>query len=486
MAKYLLLRDNKQTGPHSFEEMLELGFRKYDLVWVEGKSAAWRYAGEISEFQSYAPLVEEQPYDRFFKRKVTPAAAENTAAPEIALPVESKPKTLTASELLKARRVAITMPANRSSGSHVIVPQRKEPIAVSGDKKEVDLPQNTEPAPEPVAVKNNEVPAADPPPIRSSEPAAVRSSEVLPEPVEHLSKKQEPLQAAALAAVSEVAPAPDETRYSTQHSPYLPGAAPAPSYSRQTVQEDEDDEELIPLSQIPPKPFSGDYTGVLQYTGVAAALVSLLVVGILIGKGMGNNYTAPPPVVSEQPSRIAELKKKLMAAPIAEPEEVVPEFESDDAGIDVAAINVPAKGNAASVKKDIGVRTSYKTPASSPVNSSAGEKRESVKRSTTTPTPEKTATDKADLASKLKVSLNEYKVNMFGGIDGIEVTVKNGAAVPVTEAVVELRYILSNRNKKHLTETVVFKNLRPGESSTLPGPKSAKGIKLEYSLVSAR
>ena len=46
MNKYLLLRDNKQTGPHSFEEMLELGFKKYDLVWVEGKSAAWRYPGE--------------------------------------------------------------------------------------------------------------------------------------------------------------------------------------------------------------------------------------------------------------------------------------------------------------------------------------------------------------------------------------------------------------------------------------------------------
>jgi len=73
---------------------------------------------------------------------------------------------------------------------------------------------------------------------------------------------------------------------------------------------------------------------------------------------------------------------------------------------------------------------------------------------------------------------------MFGGIDGIEVSVKNGADVPVEEVVVELRYILSNRNKKYLTETVTFRDLKPGETKTLPGPKSNRGIKLESHVVS--
>lgn len=68
MKQYILLRDNKEQGPFSGDEMLKLGFKKYDLIWVEGKSAAWRYPGEIEEFKAFAPPVEEQPFDRFYKK----------------------------------------------------------------------------------------------------------------------------------------------------------------------------------------------------------------------------------------------------------------------------------------------------------------------------------------------------------------------------------------------------------------------------------
>jgi len=68
MNKYLLLRSNKQTGPYTVEELQTMGLKAYDLVWVEGKSAAWRYPGEIEELKAFSPLVEEQPYDRFFKK----------------------------------------------------------------------------------------------------------------------------------------------------------------------------------------------------------------------------------------------------------------------------------------------------------------------------------------------------------------------------------------------------------------------------------
>ena len=68
MATYLLLRDNKQKGPYSYDELVELGLKAYDLVWVEGRSAAWRYASEVEELKSFAPVVEEQPFDRFYKK----------------------------------------------------------------------------------------------------------------------------------------------------------------------------------------------------------------------------------------------------------------------------------------------------------------------------------------------------------------------------------------------------------------------------------
>ncbi|MGZ5286433.1 MAG: hypothetical protein ACXWB9_04570 [Flavisolibacter sp.] len=44
---YLLLRNNKQTGPHSLEEMQQLTLLPSDLVWVEGKSVGWSSPAEI-------------------------------------------------------------------------------------------------------------------------------------------------------------------------------------------------------------------------------------------------------------------------------------------------------------------------------------------------------------------------------------------------------------------------------------------------------
>jgi hypothetical protein len=68
MNKYLLLRDNKQSGPYTVSELLEIGIKAYDLVWLDGKSVAWRYPSEIEELKAYSPVVEEQPFDRFYKR----------------------------------------------------------------------------------------------------------------------------------------------------------------------------------------------------------------------------------------------------------------------------------------------------------------------------------------------------------------------------------------------------------------------------------
>ena len=75
---YLLLRDNKQSGPYSVEELAAHGLKAYDLVWLEGKSAAWRYPSEIQELKPFAPIVEEQPFDRFY-RKPEPKTIDSPA-----------------------------------------------------------------------------------------------------------------------------------------------------------------------------------------------------------------------------------------------------------------------------------------------------------------------------------------------------------------------------------------------------------------------
>lgn len=78
MTTYRLLRNNQESGPFSQEQLISMGLKAYDLVWVEGKSAAWRYPSEVSELAAYAPAVEEQPFDRFYNRPKPPAAKPAT------------------------------------------------------------------------------------------------------------------------------------------------------------------------------------------------------------------------------------------------------------------------------------------------------------------------------------------------------------------------------------------------------------------------
>src|SRR5580700_56629 len=115
---YLLLRDNKQSGPYSLDELKAKGFKAYDLVWVEGKSAAWRYPSEIPELKSFAPVVEEQPFDRFYKR---PAAENKPAIPKEVTQVKTEPLHDVAYENKYANisrahnKVYVTLPASSSA-----------------------------------------------------------------------------------------------------------------------------------------------------------------------------------------------------------------------------------------------------------------------------------------------------------------------------------------------------------------------------------
>jgi hypothetical protein len=56
---FRLLRNNKESGPFSLDELLQLSLKPFDLVWVEGKSAGWRYPSEIDLLKPY--LVENVP-----------------------------------------------------------------------------------------------------------------------------------------------------------------------------------------------------------------------------------------------------------------------------------------------------------------------------------------------------------------------------------------------------------------------------------------
>src|SRR6476661_8393455 len=51
MKKYLLLRDNRESGPHTFEQMGSFGPHPLDLIWIENESTSWKYPEEIEELK---------------------------------------------------------------------------------------------------------------------------------------------------------------------------------------------------------------------------------------------------------------------------------------------------------------------------------------------------------------------------------------------------------------------------------------------------
>ena len=57
MKKYLLLRNNRETGPHSLEELGSIGLLPMDLIWMEDESTSWSYPGEIEELKN---LVKQE------------------------------------------------------------------------------------------------------------------------------------------------------------------------------------------------------------------------------------------------------------------------------------------------------------------------------------------------------------------------------------------------------------------------------------------
>src|SRR4051812_38771199 len=48
MKKYLLLRENLESGPYTLEELEAHGHKPDDLVWVDGQSTSWEPISNLS------------------------------------------------------------------------------------------------------------------------------------------------------------------------------------------------------------------------------------------------------------------------------------------------------------------------------------------------------------------------------------------------------------------------------------------------------
>ena len=122
---YLLLRSNKQTGPYSLEELLQLNLKPFDLVWVEGRSAAWQYPSEIPSLKPYVP---ETPQTAVPFQPIATSAMEETFSQAGNVNAQSQPEPLP------------QVPAPQKTGSpkrvFVSVPKTYNPVSQQSNYSE--------------------------------------------------------------------------------------------------------------------------------------------------------------------------------------------------------------------------------------------------------------------------------------------------------------------------------------------------------------
>jgi hypothetical protein len=108
---YSLLRNNKQSGPYTLDELLQLSLKPFDLVWVQGKSGGWSYPSEIDALKSY---VAETP--KVIEKKAEPIAAPQATPSTINEPVGFATAIAKATNLKTGvKNIYISFPGGRQS-----------------------------------------------------------------------------------------------------------------------------------------------------------------------------------------------------------------------------------------------------------------------------------------------------------------------------------------------------------------------------------
>jgi hypothetical protein len=444
MATYLLLRDNKQFGPLTLDELKQKGFKAYDLVWVEGKSAAWRYPSEIEELKAFAPVVEEQPFDRFYKRPV--AENKNSTVVQKEIPqVREEPKPAIAEKQYvnisrgESEKVYVTLPARTAASLSTPAPSIKKNIA-----EEIKY----QPAPE--KIYNEE---------KFVKESAFGNEFLQTDVVQKNQSVEKRQQAKSVAGNKMLKPLlitfavvallgsgiligmllNKNASVSVAKNNEEVKQAPVTS-NNQPAKENQSNTSAIPVSNKP--------TDTNQNNQPANQQADISNQQEKITPEKNTNITSQTSTQVDNKDVAADPNKKIQQ----KPKLILPK-----------KIPVPAQGEATTTDSD----------ASGVVHRSATHRTDEVS--------EKAAL-KTNIADMVGLTASNYTVGTFGGISNLQITVSNHSIYPLDLVVVEVQYIQANK-KIFKTENIYFHNVGAGSALMQEAPKSPRGIKVEYKLV---
>ena len=522
MPSYRLLRSNKESGPYALNDLVALGLKPYDLVWVDGRSAAWRYPSEITELKEYAPAVEEQPYDRFYKKpseeaespKKEPVASSNSETKYQATINESFAKQEPAKNILEKPIEEIAIKTT--------TPETPKPYQAPEPKKKVfvSMPETNAFEPFQNSYKGSEQ-------YDQNKYDQHQYEQYLPKP-KHEEVKQQPIDQRSYSPIS--VQQSEETRLETKYTQSL---------------DDIKEMYINTLVQRKTKNRRKEITKKLRPVLIPALL---LAAGFAIGyviKMRKSPLQASQAIVIPQQSTTDQ--KKIEPAPgnkddqVTQPEnQKLPSGQQNlvqptnrttdqtDNSKNKRALNeqqqaitqrqetnrqeqdrnqsagskapkavltektdkeimVPDDETASFQKKNVEVDPTtgernkvvrdYDGETSSSQNNPKNNSSSSNRKSKTE--PNFIESDHKDIRDLVTVQSNNYIRGAFGGIRGLELTVYNNSDYLVDEVSVELQ-IMKPSEQPLRTDIITFKNIGSNKSITVKVPDSQRGIRVDY------
>ena len=521
MNKYLLLRDNKQTGPYTVEELVKKGIKPYDLVWLDGRSAAWRYPSEIDELKAFAPVVEEQPYDRFYKRSSSAqehaihtaqqqlgkqeqplSAGEHTSAPAFT--------AQTSTTVLGNTEQVVAAVENSSKETSENIPVSKPAVKTGTGKVYVTLPagfRQKQPVQQvnaeetvksqPVQVKKETtvpVMQASSGTMESDKQEEARVSQEAAKALEaRAATLAESIQAAA-AAASKKQPAQQAIQQWNQQSnssntqqANTPVEQPA-NFS--SLINKHQQEETVPV--IPMRNQSGRKHLLLMRSIVAACL---LLGGIVIGMALtySKSNTENQKALDQLVQRLQEREAQRQAG--IQPEQSAEETTAPN-NAEYAEESTPPDGEQSHIPDHTtGQQLAVKDKQAPPVvNSNEASvtfqekdpQEMKITQAVVTRKDEPRPISEADVAATrekifqmVQVAASPFRTGVLGGISNLYFTVSNTSAFPLDQIQLEVKY-LGPENRVVKVQTLLFNNVGAGTQKTLEAPRTSRGVSIDY------
>jgi hypothetical protein len=462
MTNYLLLRNNKESGPYSIDDLVKLGLKAYDLVWVQGKSAAWRYPSELEELKPYAPITEEQPFDRFYKKEQVTGTKDRSVQTSVAV------KSIEPAQ--EHQPLAGIAPEHEK-----YIPKKSVFVTLPGGV----ISANAEPRPAPAkeeAPANKELAKATGPIITVSEnpnAAQVKYSQplddikemyvkTLHERKQKIARKNFWMQNLKRAAVigglvasgvvagfllrsngskkelvaqsrQVVEPA------STQREPTKPVNSPVTENTNAKSQVNEAAAENVPTPSTPAHPMH-----------------------LPTGGFVNKHEQEQPSNSTREADRKPDDKQNVVDAKKTE----------------VSASPEPGLANSFSYR---GAETDARTGERTRKVRGNNEGNVTNNEVGSTKTEQKVVAS-AELGGQVTVTCNDYKKVAFGGIRDLQLTLNNDSRYALENVIVELQYLKPNEAPLR-TENVQFKSIGPNQSATIRIPDTNRGMRVSYRII---